>query len=134
MNEHKDKKRDVLKLVSFLMIVCVLLGIFAACDVGSEVSEPEISSQTEKQTIQWKDPPEIDTIKPLDPIPLPDQDADDHDEPERVVRYAASSESNKYHRLSCHYVDRIKSYNIVYYYTEEEAQRAGKKPCSVCSP
>ena len=53
---------------------------------------------------------------------------------EEEYRYVASSESDKYHRPSCHYVDKIKSYNIVYYYSENDARADGKKACSVCNP
>lgn len=51
-----------------------------------------------------------------------------------TVRYAASCDSDKYHLIDCYYVDRIKSSNIVYYYTRDEAQRDSKIPCSVCKP
>lgn len=50
------------------------------------------------------------------------------------MKYVASRDSDKYHRLSCHYVDQILKENRVYYKTEEAARRAGKSPCSVCKP
>lgn len=118
------------RILLLFLVILLCLPIMAACSNG-----PEAQTETPSRDLSAiSPPPEYSTLKPTSPIPQPDLDADDTEEPEKVVRYAASSESTKYHRINCHYVDRIKSYNIVYYYTKEEAKRAEKKPCSVCNP
>lgn len=40
----------------------------------------------------------------------------------------------KYHRRSCRAVKRIKKWNLRYFSTKEEAEKAGKKPCRACKP
>ena len=64
----KINKAKAPKVLALFMIIITLIGIFVACG-GLPALETEISSQTEKQTIQWKDPPEITIIKPTTPIP-----------------------------------------------------------------
>lgn len=122
--------KNIAKIITLFVVMCVIFGIFTAC--GGLAASSDADDQTTKK-IELKEPPELEAITGI-PGYTPPSEPDEPDEPERTVRYAASSESNKYHRLSCHYVDRIKSYNIVYYYTEDEALDDGKKPCSVCKP
>lgn len=52
----------------------------------------------------------------------------------KSIVVVASSQSDKYHTLSCDYVDQILSENRIYYATVKEAEDAGKTPCSVCRP
>ena len=51
-----------------------------------------------------------------------------------VRKYVASKNSNKYHKLSCRYVNNIKRENLVYYEYEYQAKEDGKEPCSECRP
>lgn len=51
-----------------------------------------------------------------------------------VYYYAASRSSDKFHKLSCYYVDNILPKNIIYFETREDALEAGKEPCSKCKP
>jgi hypothetical protein len=120
-------------VLALLLILTLCLPTFASCDRSSETSPQEESPTFPNYNFNWEDPPEISTLAPLDYAPII-EDEDEDKQPERTVRYAASSESDKFHYLSCHYVDRIRSYNIVYYYTASEARRDGKSPCSVCCP
>jgi uncharacterized repeat protein (TIGR02543 family) len=48
--------------------------------------------------------------------------------------YAASRNSNVFHYTYCYYVDRIKSYNIIYYSSRAQAVNDGKRPCKICQP
>lgn len=50
------------------------------------------------------------------------------------AEYIASSESDKYHRRSCEYVENILDENRVYYDTAADAERDGKTACSLCRP
>ena len=50
------------------------------------------------------------------------------------ANYAASKKSDKYHKMNCRFVDKIKEENIVYYRNKSEAISDGKKPCSECKP
>ena len=130
--------KNITKIFTLFIVMCVLLGVFTACN-GTSYEEHNTSPPV--YTIPEYDPPpeppdiEYPTLT-VPSLQIKETETDDHDidEPKHVARYAASSESDKYHRISCYYVDRIKSYNIVYYYTENEAIDDSKKPCSVCKP
>lgn len=50
------------------------------------------------------------------------------------AEYIASSESDKYHRRSCEYVENILDENRVYYDTAADAECDGKTACSLCRP
>ena len=120
-------KKHLMAILALIMTTIALLGIFVACDGLPASNDVNV---TEKH-YSWEDPPDIPTLQT--PDPLPEYDADIV-EPEYTMRYAASSESDKYHRPSCHYVDQILSCNLIYFYSESSARCAGYSPCSVCSP
>jgi hypothetical protein len=48
--------------------------------------------------------------------------------------FVGSKESGVYHYSGCRYVDRIKSVNLIYFDTLEDAIAAGYHPCKVCKP
>lgn len=48
--------------------------------------------------------------------------------------FVGSKESDVYHYSWCHYADRIKSENLIYFDTPEDAIAAGYCPCKVCEP
>lgn len=123
-------KKHLVSILSLISIIVVLLEIFVACG-GLPASNEEREETAPKYNSTWEDPPEIPTLQLPDPIPEYDADIV---EPEYTTRYAASSESDKYHLPSCHYVDQILSYNLIYFYSESSARSAGYSPCSVCSP
>jgi hypothetical protein len=50
------------------------------------------------------------------------------------AHYVGSKNSDVYHYPSCHYVDRIKPENLIYFDTPEDAIAAGYRPCKVCKP
>ena len=49
-------------------------------------------------------------------------------------KYVGSVKSDKYHLPTCEWAERIKDENRIWFQTEEEAIKAGYKPCSVCNP
>jgi hypothetical protein len=49
-------------------------------------------------------------------------------------KYVASKNSQVFHRPDCRSAKRISAENLVFYKTREEAIKAGKRPCKVCSP
>lgn len=49
-------------------------------------------------------------------------------------KYAGSINSDKYHKPSCEWAEKIKTENERWFSTEKEAQQAGYKPCKVCRP
>lgn len=126
-------KKTTASLIALLLLMCNLVGVLISCDSTQATSDRYEYSTITKYQVDWEDPPEISTLAPVHGTPIID-DKEEDKQPEKTVRYAASSESDKFHYLSCHYVDRIKSYNIVYYYTASEARSDGKSPCSVCNP
>lgn len=48
--------------------------------------------------------------------------------------YVGSSESDKYHRPTCRWTDKINDGNLVHFDTKEEATAAGYSPCGTCNP
>ena len=124
-------KKNLTAILALILTVVALLGVFTACGGLPSADERE---ETTTKLPSWKDPPEISTIQTPDPIPEYTGEIVEPVEPQYTTRYAASSESNKYHRTSCHYVDQILSWNLIYFYSEESARRAGYSPCSLCNP
>ena len=49
-------------------------------------------------------------------------------------RYAASSESNVFHYISCFYVNNIHPENLIYFSSRQNATNAGYRPCTYCNP
>lgn len=51
-----------------------------------------------------------------------------------TLRYVASTSSNKYHKPSCEYADRIYKGYKIYYDSAEAAEADGREPCALCLP
>lgn len=49
-------------------------------------------------------------------------------------KFVGSKESDKYHLPTCRWAEKIVPENRIWFQTEEEAIKAGYKPCSVCNP
>jgi len=49
-------------------------------------------------------------------------------------KYVGSIKSDKYHLPTCEWAEKIKDENRIWFQSEEEAIKAGYKPCSVCNP
>ena len=105
----KRSNRFILRLSSFLATILLITFVLSACG-------------------------EIMPGAPTQEQPSNNIELEDTKKSESFVCYAASSESNKYHRPSCYYVDKILDENLIYFYSESSAQRAGYSPCSVCNP
>lgn len=50
------------------------------------------------------------------------------------VSYVGSAKSDKYHRLSCEWADRINDENRIEFNSVADAKEQGYKPCKVCEP
>lgn len=109
--------KNYIKFIALALCLFVLYS-FTSCSSGSSQSNDKKPS-SEKST--WYDED------------VEDEEIDDEISREDA-RYAASKNSNKYHRLSCRYVDQIIAENIVYYEYEYQATNDGKEPCSACKP
>jgi Adenosine deaminase len=48
--------------------------------------------------------------------------------------YVGSINSNVYHKSTCRYVKKIKSYNRIYFKTKASAKKHHYWPCKVCRP
>lgn len=125
-------KRTAHKAVLILMTVFLLLGIFVACGGLPASTESEEKTWDMDELPEIQAPPEIQipTYKPPD---FPESTETEKETTPTVI-YAASRESNKYHRTSCRYVDNILTENLIFFYSKDSAHRAGYSPCSVCSP
>lgn len=51
-----------------------------------------------------------------------------------ATTYVGSAKSDKFHYTDCRAAQRIKSSNLVYFYSREEAINAGYVPCGICHP
>lgn len=51
-----------------------------------------------------------------------------------IAGYRSSSKSNKFHRSSCRWAQRISPQNLVIFESREEARKAGYEPCKECKP
>jgi methylphosphotriester-DNA--protein-cysteine methyltransferase len=51
-----------------------------------------------------------------------------------VAEYVGSKNSNKYHKTTCQWAQKIKSENRVTFKTAKDAEKAGYIPCKVCKP
>lgn len=49
-------------------------------------------------------------------------------------KYVGSTKSNKYHKPTCRYVEKISPENQIWFTTEDEAVAEGYSPCGVCKP
>lgn len=50
------------------------------------------------------------------------------------VVYYASVKTDKFHKPSCEWAQKISSKNLVTYDSRDDAIAAGKSPCQVCNP
>ena len=48
--------------------------------------------------------------------------------------YWASKESNKFHKPSCEWAQEILDFNLIIYYSRQDAIDDGRDPCHVCFP
>ncbi|MCO6436822.1 MAG: hypothetical protein J5J06_07025 [Phycisphaerae bacterium] len=73
---------------------------------------------------------------PLVPAEVAKVEASSGDEEVQSVPEAlvGSRNSDKYHRAGCPHVRRIREENLVRFDSIEDAENAGRKPCSVCRP
>lgn len=127
--KNQTKSGNLTRAVPVVLVLFLLLGIFVAC--GGLPASDNYENSTEKHFV-WDDPPNYSGIEAPDLV-IPEYEESVF-EPEYTVCYVASSESNRYHRTSCHYVDQILSENLIYFYSENSARGAGYSPCSICEP
>lgn len=48
--------------------------------------------------------------------------------------YWASDESDKFHKPSCEWAQKISDWNKIVFYSRQEALDSGRQPCEVCNP
>ena len=51
-----------------------------------------------------------------------------------TVQYIGSTSSDKYHKPSCEYAEKIYDGYLVHYASAEAAERDGRTPCALCLP
>ena len=137
MNNIPKTKRSITRVVLIVMIIFMFLFAFASCG-GTPTSSAGLEDPP-KSSGTWEPPPNHDPIEiPMYEIPEADlkepASQPNQNSTPSTTRYAASRESNKYHRPSCYYVDNILPENLFYFSSEADARGAGYSPCSVCEP
>ena len=84
--------------------------------------EPEPESEVESE-------PETE----IEPEPEVDSEQTSRDKL-LEYNYIGSSQSDKYHKPTCRWTDKINDENLIHFDTEEEAVAAGYQPCGTCKP
>lgn len=136
MNNEKTK-RSITRTALIGIIILVFLLSFVSC--GDMTASSTGNEDTPKSPGTWAPPPEYDPIE-LPTYEIPEAGLKEPTtQPNQggtasTARYAASRESNKYHRPSCYYVDNILPENLFYFSSTSAARQAGYSPCSVCEP
>ncbi len=103
------------KIYNFIILLIAVL-IFSFFVNNKQTALPE-EFHTEIASIQEDD---FDTVEEdLEPI-------------EVQLSFVASCNSNVYHKLYCRYVEKIKSFNMVYFYSVDDAETDGYRRCRIC--
>lgn len=50
------------------------------------------------------------------------------------IKFVGSINSNKYHYSDCQWAQKIKHENKIWFDSNEDAERAGYRPCKTCDP
>ena len=140
----KKKKKSNGKPIAIAIAAFAAVGILMPSDSGPEATEPassvvetvatpnavqKPSNQPSKQT-QNKAPEQVEkseSVPQLDPEKA-------FKEKLMQYNYVGSSESDKYHKPTCRWTDKINESNLVHFDTEGEASSAGYDACGTCKP
>jgi len=108
-------------LIPFLVLILVLnFGLFTSCKAEEIIEKPakeKIIEPVEEKIVE-KPTEEEQPIK---------------EEPQQA-QYCGSINSDVYHYPYCRYVKQIKSYNIIWFNSAQDAINHGYRPCKVCKP
>lgn len=104
----RKRQRDLALILCVIFFAIAMLFAFRPAATGQDAAPTETGAETAVSFAEWTR--------------------------RQKAEYIASSESDKYHRRSCEYVENILDENRVYYDTAADAERDGKTACSVCRP
>ena len=89
-------------------------------------------------SVSWDDPSktvkvstgaEQESIQTISPTPTQNSNVTQSE-----AAYIGNSNTMKFHRLDCRYVDQIKDVHVIYLKTRDNAISGGYVPCKVCNP
>ncbi|MBA7519127.1 hypothetical protein ES705_11201 [subsurface metagenome] len=83
-----------------------------------------IEEEKEQEQIQEQPQEQEEEIIAEEPV---------EEEPQQA-QYCGSINSDVYHYPSCHYVDRIKPENLIWFIDANDAKSKGYRPCKKCNP
>lgn len=143
----KKKKKSNGKPIAIAIAAFAAVGILMPSDSEPEASAPSSSVMTTVTTPNAAQKPSNHTSKQTQnqapaqkSDPKPSESATQAD-PEKAFKdklmqynYVGSSESDKYHKPTCRWTDKISESNFVHFETEEEAGSAGYSACGTCKP
>lgn len=102
--------------------------------------EPSVEPSPEP-SVEPSPEPSVEPSPEVPPEPSPETPPAPSVDPEQAFRdslyqynYVGSAESDKYHKPSCRWTDKINDENLVHFDTVEEAQAAGYTACGTCNP
>ena len=112
------------------MLILAVVGI-SGCTDSSDYTTTEPNNTTAEPTSTQTEPVSpTDTSSSISDSSKPESTSTDSS----YGTYIASVNSDVFHHSWCHYVDRIKDYNKIYFSSREEAIAAGYRPCEICNP
>lgn len=129
-------KRNQEKIKMFFCMLLVLVLGFSAgyCYRDENSSESSVSIQAASQDCSrlLKLSSAVETSTESGKVASVSQErtSDIAEETVQIKAFASSKNSNLYHKATCQYVKRIKSENLVWFNTVEEAENSGRKPHS----
>ena len=131
---HELKKSSKGSLIAILLFVglIAIFGIFASSHMNEDTTDANVVNyavSSDDSVDQVDDSVEETTSSDNTQV----SSSSSSDSSSGAV-YWASDESDKFHKPSCEWAQKISPYNKIVYHSRQEAINDGKIPCHVCYP
>ena len=130
-----------LKKDSSKSVIAILLVIVAIAVVGVLASGVNTSDTTDMSVASYDDSVQestssADSVKETTSTDQSQKETStvQEDTSSSGAVYWASEESDKFHKPSCEWAQKISDYNKIVYHSRQEAINDGRVPCHVCYP
>lgn len=143
----KKKKKSNGKPIAIAIAAFAAVGILMPSDSEPEVTAPTssvvdtvVATHTTQKPYNQPSKP-IQNPKPAQKVNQEQSEPVYQTDPEKAFKdklmqynYVGSSESDRYHKPTCRWTDKINESNLVHFDTESEASAAGYAACGTCKP
>lgn len=117
-----------------LIIAIIAVGAYALHDDNQDVSSV-INNTTDNKIVDLVNKTVNDTINKTENKTVNDtKDVQKETESSSSTVYYASAKTDKFHKPSCEWAQKISSKNLVTFNSRDEAIASGRSPCEVCNP